>query len=57
MKTDTPPGAPLGARARERLVCALVAFLVVGLVGGGAGLVLMQWFKTEAEDTAGATRG
>ncbi len=52
MKTDAPLGAPLGARARDRLVCALVAFLVVGLVGGGAGLVLMQWFKTEAEDTA-----
>ncbi|MEW6255158.1 MAG: hypothetical protein AB1592_04315 [Pseudomonadota bacterium] len=48
MKTETP----LGGRARDRVVCAMIAFLVVGIVGGSAGLILMQWFKTEVEDTA-----
>ncbi|MBA4790612.1 MAG: hypothetical protein AB1698_15230 [Pseudomonadota bacterium] len=48
MRTDAHPAT----RARDRLVCALIAFLIVALVGGGAGTIMMQGFKARVEDTA-----
>lgn len=48
MRTEMPSVG----RARDRLICAFIAFMVVGIVGGAAGIVLMQWFKAEVEDTA-----
>ncbi|WP_127090908.1 LapA family protein [Aquabacter cavernae] len=48
MQTDAHPAI----RSRDRLVCALITFLIVSLVGSGAGFIMMQGFKTRVEDTA-----
>lgn len=47
-----PNDAHAAAGARDRLVCALFAFLIVFLIGGGAGMLLTHGFKSQAEQTA-----
>lgn len=48
MPTDAHPAA----NARDRLACALFAFLTVLVIGGGAGMMLVNGFKARVEETA-----
>ncbi len=48
----TPTDRRSAVRARDRLVCAVFAFMTVLVIGGGAGMMVVNGFKAQVQETA-----